>query len=132
MSGNDGGIAMTETGVKQNKKELPRIRPAADILQKNDAFYILVDMPGVKREDLEIAVDKNVLTVEGDTSYPQADNEKFFENEFGNVHYIRKFTLSDAVEKDSIQAHLTNGQLKLHLPKAKELQPRKIEIKSSE
>lgn len=123
---------MTETVVRQEKKDLPRIRPAADILQKDEAFYILIDMPGVKREDLEIAVDKNVLTVEGDTSYPQAENEKFFENEFGNVHYIRKFTLSDAVEKNNIQAHLSNGQLRLDLPKAKELQPRKIEIKSSE
>ena len=123
---------MNETGVRQVKKELPRIRPAADILQKDEAFYILIDMPGVKREDLEIAVDKNVLTVQGDTSYPQAENEKFLENEFGNVHYIRKFTLSDAVEKSSIQAHLSNGQLRLDLPKAKELQPRKIEIKSSE
>jgi len=123
---------MTETVVRQDKKDLPRIRPAADILQKDEAFYILIDMPGVKREDLEIAVDKNVLTVEGDTSYPQAENEKFFENEFGNVHYIRKFTLSDAVEKNNIQAHLSNGQLRLDLPKAKELQPRKIEIKSSE
>ncbi len=123
---------MTETVTRHEKKELPKVRPAADILQKNDAFFILVDMPGVRRDDLEIAVDKNVLTVEGVTSYPQVENEKYLENEFGNVHYIRKFTLSDAVEKNSIKAHLSNGQLRLDLPKAKELQPRKIEIKTSE
>lgn len=123
---------MTETVTRHEKKELPKVRPAADILQKNEAFFILVDMPGVRRDDLEIAVDKNVLTVEGVTSYPQVENEKYLENEFGNVHYIRKFTLSDAVEKNSIKAHLSNGQLRLDLPKAKELQPRKIEIKTSE
>lgn len=123
---------MTETVIRHEKKELPKVRPAADILQKNEAFFILVDMPGVRRDDLEIAVDKNVLTVEGVTSYPQVENEKYLENEFGNVHYIRKFTLSDAVEKNSIKAHLSNGQLRLDLPKAKELQPRKIEIKTSE
>ncbi len=109
-------------------KELPRIRPAADILQENGAFYILMDMPGVKREDLVISADKNSLTVEADTSYAHNENERFIENEFGNVHYVRKFTLSDAVDANNIKANLKNGLLKLHLPKTEELRPRKIEI----
>jgi HSP20 family molecular chaperone IbpA len=109
-------------------KELPRIRPAADILQENEAFYILMDMPGVKSDDLVISADKNTLTVEADTSYEHNQTERFIENEFGNVHYIRKFTLSDAVDANNIKANLKNGLLKLHLPKAEELRPRKIEI----
>jgi HSP20 family molecular chaperone IbpA len=109
-------------------KELPRVRPAADILQENEAFYILMDMPGVKRDDLVISADKNTLTIEADTSYEHAENERFIENEFGNVHYVRKFTLSDAVDADNIKANLKNGLLNLHLPKAEELKPRKIEI----
>ena len=113
---------------KVQKKELPRVRPAADILQENDAFYILVDMPGVTPQDLQIAVDKNTLTVEADTSYAHNEQERFIENEFGNVHYIRKFTISDAVDTEHIKANLKNGFLRLHLPKAEELKPRKIEI----
>lgn len=116
---------MTEVSTN---KDLPRMRPAADILQENEAFYILMDMPGVKREDLVISADKNTLTVEADTSYAFQDNERFIENEFGNVHYERKFTLSDAVDANNIKANLKNGLLRLHLPKAEELRPRKIEI----
>ena len=116
---------MTEVSTN---KELPRIRPAADIIQENDGFYILMDMPGVKRKDLVISADKNNLTVEADTSYVHKDNERFIENEFGNVHYVRKFILSDAVDANNIKANLKNGLLKLQLPKAEELKPRKIEI----
>jgi len=116
---------MTEVNTN---KELPRIRPTADIIQENEGFSILMDMPGVKREDLVISADKNNLTVEADTSYAHKENERFIENEFGNVHYVRKFTLSDAVDANNIKANLKNGLLKLHLPKAEELKPRKIEI----
>ncbi|MDZ7760997.1 MAG: Hsp20/alpha crystallin family protein [Desulfovermiculus sp.] len=116
---------MTEVSTN---RELPRIRPAADIIQENEGFAILMDMPGVKREDLVISAGKNNLTVQADTSYAYNDNERFIENEFGNVHYIRKFTLSDAVDANNIKANLKNGLLKLHLPKAEELEPRKIAI----
>jgi HSP20 family molecular chaperone IbpA len=116
---------------REGAQEYPKVRPVADIMQQNDNYYILMDMPGVKKDDLTISVDKQNLTIEGVTSYPEK-NEKYLENEFGNVHYIRNFTLSETIDASNIKANFKNGLLKLDLPKAKELQPRKIEIQNAE
>lgn len=112
------------------KKTVPQVTPAADILQKDDAYFIILDMPGVDKEDLEISVDNKSLTVEAKTSYPEVKNEKYLEHEFSNVQYTRKFTLSDSVDKNNIEAQLKNGLLRLHLPKVPELKPKKIEIQA--
>jgi HSP20 family molecular chaperone IbpA len=113
---------------QENRQELPEVRPVADIVQKDDSYYIIVDMPGVKKEGLDIAINENVLTVQGSTSYTFPEQERLMENEFGNVHYIRKFTLSDTVDTERINANLSNGVLRLHLPRREELQPKKIKI----
>ncbi len=122
---------MANEVARQQNRGFPQARPAADILQKDDSYYILIDMPGVNKEKLQISVDENVLTVQADTDYPQAEQENYIENEFGNAQYIRKFTLSDNVDKENIQANLKNGLLRLHLPKSPEAQPKRIQIQSS-
>jgi HSP20 family molecular chaperone IbpA len=109
-------------------RELPEVRPAADIVQKDDSHYIIMDMPGMRKEDLDISINENVLTVQGSTSHSMPDQERVMENEFGNVHYTRKFTLSDTVDTERINASLKNGVLRLHLPRKEELQPKKIQI----
>jgi len=110
------------------EKSLPKVNPAADIVQREDSYYIVLDMPGVRKEDLDVSVDKDVLTVAGETSYPELTNVKQWENEFGNVFYQRKFTLSDAVDRDGIKASMKNGVVTLHLPRAERVKPKKIEI----
>ncbi len=112
----------------EKKQEYEVVKPYTDIIQKDDSFYILIDMPGVKREDLEISIDKDTLVIEGKTSYSRLDEEKVWEQEFANVKYLRRFTLADTVDKEKIKANLRNGLLKIHLPKVAELKPKKIEI----
>lgn len=119
---------MSNEAVRQQNQGLPQVRPAADILQKDDSYYILIDMPGVSKDKLDISVDENVLNVQADTDYQPQGQESLIENEFGNVCYVRKFTLSDNVDKESIQANLKNGLLRLHLPKSPETKPKRIEI----
>lgn len=121
---------MANEVARQQTQDLPQVRPAADILQKDDSYYILIDMPGVNKKKLQISVDDNVLTVQADTDYPRTEQESYIENEFGNAQYIRKFTLSDNVDKENIQANLKNGLLRLHLPKSPEAKPKRIQIQS--
>ncbi len=121
---------MAQEVKQQEAQEMSKVRPAADILQQDDSYYILLDMPGASREALSISVDKDVLTVEATSDYPSMTDKRVVENEFGNVHYIRKFTLSDAVDKENIKAHFKNGLVKLQLPKAEALQPKKIQIQA--
>ncbi len=116
----------------EKKQEYEIVRPYADILQKDDAFYILIDMPGVDKKDLNISIDKDTLIIEGKTSYPNFEKEKLWEQEFDNVKYVRKFTLADTVDKEKIKASLKNGVLKIYLPKVAELKPKKIKIEMEE
>lgn len=115
---------------KNETSSLARIRPSTDILEKEDGFHILMDLPGVEKQDMVIDLDDNALTIKGKTSYPAPANEKLVDTEFGNVEFLRKFTLSDAVDKQSIQANLNAGVLELYLPKAEEAKPKRIEIQS--
>ena len=121
---------MNQEVEKKEASSLARIRPSTDILEKEDGFHILMDLPGVNKDDLVIDLDDNALTVKGKTSYPEPDKEKIVDSEFGNVEYLRKFTLSDAVDKQAIEANLKEGVLELYLPKAEEAKPKRIEIQS--
>ncbi len=114
---------------RQKTPEVPYVRPPADIIQKDDSYYILLDMPGVNMKDIEISVNNDVLTIDAATGYVYSENEKLLDNEFTNVHYTRRFTLSDTVDREGIKANLKNGLLKLHLPKVQKQEPKKIEIK---
>lgn len=114
----------------QEESQMPRVRPATDILEKEDGFYIYVDMPGVRKEDLIIDLKENELTISGKTSYGPEGEEKYIEVEFGNGEYFRNFTLSDIVDKERIRANLKNGCLELQLPKVEKAQPKRIEIQA--
>lgn len=117
----------TETA-KTEEKSLPRVKPATDIVETEEGYFIYMDMPGVSKEALIIDLNEDEIKVSGRTSYPAPDGEKLVHVEFGNGEYYRGFTVSQIVDKARIKASLKNGVLELHLPKAEKAQPRKIEI----
>ena len=108
-----------------------KVRPATDILENEDGFTILMDMPGVDKQDLVIDLNNSELTISGKTAYDFSDNEKHLDLEFNNVEFLRSFTLSDVVDGTGIKAGFENGVLKLDLPKREEVKPRRIEISSN-
>ncbi len=120
---------MAEEIVK--KEEYPKVQPFTDIIHKDDSYYIVMDLPGVSKDNLNISVEKDVLTIEATTNYPSFEGKNILRTEFGNVKYVRQFTLSDAVDREKIGANLKNGVLTLTLPKAEKLQPKKIEIQAA-
>ncbi|GFK93587.1 Spore protein SP21 [Fundidesulfovibrio magnetotacticus] len=114
---------------RNEERGLPRVKPATDIVETEDGFYIYMDMPGVSKEALVIDLNEDEIKVSGRTAYPASEaEEKLIHVEFGNGEYYRGFTLSHIVDKHRINAVLKNGVLELHLPKAEKAQPRKIEI----
>jgi HSP20 family molecular chaperone IbpA len=114
--------------VKHMEKDVPRFTPATDILEKDDGFHIYMDMPGVKKEDLTIDLQDNEITVRGVSDYELKATGSRLHSEFDKAEYSRTFTLSDVVDREKIKAVMKNGVLDLHLPKAEEARPRKIEI----
>lgn len=115
---------------KKTVTALPRFRPNTDVLEREDGFYIFVDMPGVGKDDLSIDLRENELEIRGRVIYPREEKTKALHVEFGDGEYIRTFTISDGVDREGIRANLKKGLLELFLPKAARFKPRRIDIQA--
>lgn len=116
--------------IAKSKDNLQRFSPATDILEMADGFHIILDLPGVKREDLVIDLKEGELTISGESSYGLAGQSRLVHSEFGPARFVRNFQISDSVDGENIKANLKNGVLNLYLPKAERAKPRKIEIEA--
>lgn len=106
--------------------------PHVDIYSTDEGIVILADMPGVAEKDMDIMLEKDVLTINGYVSDTQNAPEGYevVHGEYGVGDYQRSFTLPDEVDRDNIEANLSHGVLRLTLPKAPEAQVRKITVKA--
>src|ERR687886_2592466 len=101
-----------------------------DVAETKDAFIVEASLPGVKPEDLDITVQDNVLTITGEVRQQQETGEKpnyhRVERRYGRVS--RSISLPTQVQADRIQANLNDGILRLEIPKAEAVKPRKITV----
>lgn len=104
--------------------------PPVDIYSAEDGIVILADMPGVDERNVDITVEKNVLTISGfvTTDVPAPEGYELTYHEYGIGDFQRSFTLSDEVDSNGIEASLSKGVLRLDLPKAPEAKARKISV----
>ena len=86
---------------------LPKVSPASDIIERDNAFYIYLDMPGVCKEQLDIEVEGNELYIQAQTCHCIAPEERLHSLEFGDVHYKAVYTLSDQMDADKIEFPLS-------------------------
>ncbi|EPR41246.1 heat shock protein Hsp20 [Desulfovibrio sp. X2] len=110
------------------ERKLPVVRPATDILEKEDGFHIFMDLPGVSKEALVLDLRENELVVSGSVDYPPDEKKKHLAVEFGGGEYSRTFTLADIVDRERITANLVNGVLEIFMPKREKEKPKRIEI----
>jgi HSP20 family protein len=104
--------------------------PLVDIIEDKDGYFLLADMPGVSKENLELTLDNNELTILGKTN----ESEEFgcIEcSEFSVANFKRIFIVNDEIDSKNISAAMENGILRLSLPKSEKIRSRKIEIKSA-
>lgn len=106
----------------------PRIRPAADFVEREDGFHLYLDMPGVRREDLVVHIEDDELTINARTSHQLCNGERVHAMEFGDVEYSAQFALTDTMDKSRIAAQLANGVLVIFIPRREEQVPRRITI----
>ncbi len=109
----------TKTGVQ--------FSPAVDIYETEDSITLLADLPGVKKDDLDINVEDKELTITGLVDGDTSSGEKIYA-EYGIGGYTRNFKLGDTIDQSKINASLKDGVLTLVLPKAERLKARKIEV----
>lgn len=105
--------------------------PDVDIFETEKEMTLLADMPGVKAEDLTIDLRENVLTLDGEVKAPEGSDEIELFREYRTGKYYRQFNLSEVIDQAKIEANLTDGVLRLQLPKIEAAKPRKITVKAS-
>lgn len=105
--------------------------PRVDIYENKDSLFLLADMPGVDENTVDIELEKNVLTITGRVENGHVKDAAMMYSEYEIGDYERVFTLSDQIDRDKIVATVKNGVLRLELPKAEEVKPKKIAIKAA-
>lgn len=104
--------------------------PAVDIKEDDKAFMLFADLPGVNPDNIEVTMDKGVLTIKGERQSEkktEEENYKRVERQYG-VFY-RRFTLPDSADADGIEAKSENGVLTITIPKQEVAQSRRISVK---
>jgi HSP20 family protein len=109
----------------------PIYSPAVDIFENDQSITLLADMPGVKPSDLEIDLRDSVLTLTGRVTPPGTAKELTVLREYRPGTFFRQFTLSEAIDQPKIDAQLTDGVLRLELPKVEKARPRQITVRSA-
>ena len=104
--------------------------PSVDIFETERELTLLADLPGVTAENLTIDLRENTLTLTGEVEPFERANEKDILIEYEVGKYHRQFSLSNVIDQGRINANLTDGVLRLILPKVEEAKPRKIEVRT--
>jgi len=102
--------------------------PTTDIYETDEALTLVMEMPGVEKKDISIALENDVLRVEGRIDFSKYEGMDPVYAEYNVGHYARSFTLSNKIDQEQIAAQLEDGVLTLTLPKAKQPLPRKIAL----
>ncbi len=102
--------------------------PETDIYETDEALVVVMDMPGVEKQNIDIKVEKNVLSVEGQIDFGKYEDVKPVYTEYNVGHFSRSFSISRDIDSANISAKIEDGVLTLHLPRVKEAAPRRIEV----
>jgi HSP20 family molecular chaperone IbpA len=108
----------------------PTFTPLIDIHEGPEGLILEADLPGAVEQDLRIQLEDNVLTLHAKVESPAPPEARLLHEEYVLGDYQRSFILGDEVDRDRITAELTNGVLRLFLPRADRARTRRIEIKS--
>jgi len=105
-------------------------RPNVDILEEHDELLVLADMPGVPKDQLELKVQADTLSIEGRVVSPTPEGLEAVYAEVRIPRYRRTFTLSRELDASKVDASLKDGVLTLRIPKQAHAQPRRIEVQA--
>ena len=112
----------------EQTKPGPVFTPNVDIFETEKSITLLADMPGVKADALNVDLRDDTLTLTGDVSPSvETPGEKVY-SEYETGRYYRQFSLSEVVAQDKIDATLSDGVLRLTLPKVEKATPRRIAV----
>ena len=100
----------------------------ADIFETDQALTVVLEMPGVNKDSVNVRVENDVLSVEGRVDFSNYAGLQPVYTEYNVGNYARSFQLSSKIEQDAISAELKDGVMTLVLPKAEKARARKITV----
>lgn len=118
--------ANTEKTAPDTREDTRVLTPPVDIFETESGLVVVADLPGVEKDQIDVNVEKNVLTLKAKPK--QQLTENLARQEYQLLPFYRQFQLSDAVDQAKISAEMKYGVLTIHLPKVAEQQPRKIAV----
>jgi HSP20 family molecular chaperone IbpA len=102
--------------------------PTADIFEADQALTVVLEMPGVEKNNVDIGVEAGVLTIEGRLDFSKYEGMQPVYTEYNVGHYRRSFELSNKIDQSKIAAEMKDGVLTITLPKVEEAKPRRISV----
>lgn len=116
----DGGTGMQE------------FAPAIDVTEEKDGFVVRADLPGLKKEDVNVTIQDNYLTIRGEKKHEEETKEaNYYHRERVHGTFSRMIELPTAVDAKRIDASFKDGVLQVKLPKSEEAKPKQIDVKVS-
>ena len=99
-----------------------------DAFRRGNDVWVFIDLPGVKSDDLEISVERNVLTISARRDWQRQDGDRPYVTERPRGSFRRQITLGDGLDLDHLEADLHDGVLSVRIPVAEQSKPRKIAV----
>lgn len=106
----------------------PTWQPAVDVQENAERILLVADLPGLEQSDVDITIDKNVLSVRGERKAQSPTDGEYQHRERAQGAFIRAFTLPATIDVDAVSAEMRSGVLTITLPKKAEAKPRQIKV----
>ena len=116
--------------VSKDEKTVPArfYVPTTDIFETEDSHTVVMELPGVEKQAIEVSVENDVLRVEARIDFSKYNGLEPLYSEYNVGHFTRSFALSSKIDQQAISAAVEDGVLLLTLKKVKEAVPRRITI----
>jgi len=120
---NDEGTVQTREEIRSNEQY---IRPAVNIIETSDGLTLTADLPGATKENLDVNVEKGILTISAPVNHAMPGTLAY--REFDLATYYRQFTIPESLDHEKAHADYVNGILTLRIPKAEVAKPKRIAV----
>ena len=114
----------------RRETEQPALVPPVDVIEDADGLTLYADLPGVPKERLDVHIDGEVLSIEGEMGLEMPKGMEATHIEVSLPRYRRVFTLSRELDPNRMSAELKQGVLKVRIQKAEQAKPRRIAVSS--
>lgn len=122
-------VQQDNTALMKRPASVATVVPLVDIYETPEAFMLMIDLPGARKDSISVTTDKSSLVIRAAAGAGYGPGSRLLYNEIPNADFHRSFNMTDEIDRESIDARFENGVLTLKLLKKEESKPREIRIR---